>query len=230
MILLCLALVPGLLAVIRWRYASVPAGTYHPRPAILKALVYFLMVAALANASSALAWFMGSVAQARDGLWWALSVPLALLVGSVYALIWSRGVFTDGRQWQPLWQSLFGLVWGLFHGLMFLILWQLAGLLVTAPWMQVALSFVLIATFNALWHGMFWDIQVSPPHNLKAWNLRKVLLCHSPNLALSLAHLGYFCDAVFFVAMQMLALMLSSLLMRFPGWNSAYRGRAGEQR
>ncbi len=227
---LAITMALALVSVARWGFAGAETGRYRARPAILYALAYFIVVAAVAHSAGVLAWLLDSAMQLRPALWWWFSPPGVALIALAYAAIWPRGVFTDGRAAAPLWQALFGLVWGLAQGLMFLCIWRATGFLTALPGWQALLSFVLIASFNALWHALVWDVHVSPPHNLRAWNLRKVLFCHSPNLAFSLAHLAYFGDALYFVSLQMLALMLSSLAMRFPGWNSPYQGAAGEQR
>ena len=81
---------------------------------------------------------------------------------------------------------------------------------------MVAVSFLVIATFTGTWHQFFWDIYVAPIHNIPEWNLRKVLFVHTPNLVLSLSLLTLFGSGSIVVAAQVVALVGSSIFMRFP--------------
>lgn len=159
-------------------------------------------------------------------------VPTALgtaVIVLAYGVIWPRGTFTDGRRRH--WLALpFGAAWGLAQGLWFLTLWRSISAIGWPASATVLMSFGVIATYTALFQRLFWDIYVSPPHNLRLWNLRKVLLCHVPNLLCTLSYLALYDDGVVFVLWQMLALTLSAWALRMPPPWDAYRAIAGEER
>ena len=46
-----------------------------------------------------------------------------------------------------------------------------------------------ISAFTGIWQDQYWDRLVSPEHNIAAWNARKVVLCHVPNLVVTLTFL-----------------------------------------
>lgn len=156
-------------------------------------------------------------AQLVDARWWlGLSAVLAIVI-IAYGFVWPAGTQTHGRRRDLPAALCFGTLWGLSEGQLFLCLWVALQLLLPAGWLVPVASFVLIATFSALWHSKFWDILVTPEHNDPAWNLRKVLFAHVPSLATTLCFLALTGNAGLFVLFQTLALVLSSVAMRMPG-------------
>lgn len=145
---------------------------------------------------------------------WAVAGCLLLEVVA-YGVIWPIGTFTQDRPRD--WVSpAFGLVWGLCEAQLLLSGYVLVEQLGLGKPATVGLAFVLLSAFQGVWHALYWDIKVAPEHNDPAWNLRKVLLCHVPNL---LATLGFYAvsgSALWFVLFQTVSLTLSSMAMRFP--------------
>ena len=76
--------------------------------------------------------------------------------------------------------------------------------------------YAIYSVFAGLWQSRFWDVYVSPVHNIESWNMRKVFVCHTPFLVLALTHLGVYGNGAIFVAWQILALMASAWAMHFP--------------
>jgi hypothetical protein len=139
---------------------------------------------------------------------------IVVLVG--YGLIWPRGTLTHGR---PLdWRAtlLFGPLWGISEGLLFVSIWLMTGWLSDVLWVRWLLAFLSIAAFIGIWHAAYWDVHVAPDHNIAAWNGRKVVFAHVPNLAVTLAHLALFDQPWLMVLCQAIALTLSTHFMRFP--------------
>lgn len=211
-----------------------PPGVYSPRLAWLRAGLYFCACLLAAEAAGVLDAVLqaplATAAQRGDPRWWLLvgACFAAVIVG--YALVWPRGTFTDGRVRHGLLSLGYGAVWGACQGLWFLTLWSLAGRSGLAPVWVAVLSYLLIGGWNGVWHRFFWDIQVSPPHNYREWNGRKVLFCHTPNLLLGLSLLALYGNAALFVLMQVLALACSAYAMRFPAWWDDYRAVPGQER
>lgn len=223
-----------LLACYRQQQRLSPQQTYQPRLAWLRAGIYFCACLIAASLSGVLATVLqtplASAAQLANPQWWVLAGACAAVIAVGYGLIWPMGTFTDGRRRHALLSLLYGAVWGVCQGLWFLSLWALterSGLAV--HWVAV-ISYLLIGGYNGLWHRFYWDIHVSPPHNYREWNARKVLLCHTPNLLLCLGLLACYGNAGLFVLLQGLALAASAYAMRFPAWWDAYQAQAGEER
>jgi hypothetical protein len=75
---------------------------------------------------------------------------------------------------------------------------------------------LLLSAFQGVWHAAYWDVHVAPEHNVPEWNLRKVVLCHVPNLLATLTFYAVSGSAVWFVVLQTVSLVLSATAMRFP--------------
>lgn len=143
----------------------------------------------------------------------SFDAPLLAVLGLValevvaYGVIWPRGTYTLDRPRD--WASpVFGLVWGAAEGLLLLSLATVVG----SPWV----AFVVLSAFQGAWHAAYWDRFVAPEHNDPRWNLPKVLLCHVPNLGVSLLFLHATGAGGWFVVFQTVALTLSAAAMRFP--------------
>lgn len=157
-------------------------------------------------------------AQLAEGRWWLGLMTVLAIVVIAYGLVWPAGTKTHGRKRDLPAALSFGLLWGLSEGQLFLCFWVVFESLLPGGWLVPVASFVAIATFSGLWHSQYWDIYVAPEHNDPAWNLRKVLFAHVPSLAATLCFLALTGNAALFVLFQTVALVLSSLAMRMPGW------------
>ena len=149
---------------------------------------------------------------------WAALAGYAIVVAAGYGWVWPKGTVCHGRPLRPAAAVLFGMAWGVAQGVVFLSIWLwIARLGLGVAWTAV-LTYFAIAAYQGVWHGLYWDIKVSPPHNLKSWNARKVALVHTPNLLVTLAFLAVFglSQAWAVVLMQCLALVLSCWFMHFP--------------
>ena len=80
---------------------------------------------------------------------------------------------------------------------------------------------VLIAVYNLNYQSGWWDIHVSPPHNIRDWNNRKVLFAHNPFLLATLTYFVMYGNAGIYVILNACALGASAVAMRFPPfWES----------
>lgn len=216
------------------RVRKVAPRAWDARLAWMRAFIYFAACFAAGAFSGVLPVILttplASAAQLTDPLWLALTGGCLAVILVGYAVIWPLGTFTDGRQAHPLLTPAYGFVWGCCQGLLFLSFWALIEKTGLGVWWVAAISYLVIGAYNGLWHGFFWDIKVSPPHNVKAWNARKVLLCHTPNLLICLAWLALYGNAGLYVVLQGLALAISAWVMRFPPWWDGYTAPAGLQK
>jgi hypothetical protein len=146
-----------------------------------------------------------------------VAVSLAVLVLEVvaYGVVWPIGTYALDRpkDWVS---TAFGVVWGLCEAQLLLSGFVLVEQLGLGKPATVAVAFVLLSAFQGGWHALYWDVRVAPEHNDPAWNLRKVLLCHVPNLLVTLTHYAVYRSALWFVVFQTVSLALSARAMRFP--------------
>jgi hypothetical protein len=193
---------------------------YSPRLAWLRATVYF---AACLAASAGLGVFQRVLespamlsSQLADPQWWIATSVVTAYTVFAYLYFWPLGTVAHGRPRRILAGAVFGLLWGFCQGQLMLVVFELLarrGLPIAAT---VGLTFLAWSAFAALWQSRYWDIKVSPEHNIESWNLRKVLVAHMPFLLLCLAHYATYGNTRLFLAWQILALTASSLAMRFP--------------
>lgn len=222
---LSVILVVFLTVLLKRQTAVVEKGRYDARAAWMRGGIYFVICFLVS-------WFSGiapSLLQREAWLpnpltatWGAFAAVCLLIIIVGYFVIWPMGTETHGR---PLsWPAVlvFGLLWGLSQGQLFASIWSWPARYFSSDWVVVGIAFIVIATFNGLWHSQFWDIYVSPIHNIEAWNLRKVLLVHVPNLLCTLTFLTLYRNVGLFVALQTLALVGSAYFMHFPPfWGDA---------
>ena len=184
----------------------------------LRAAAYFsacLLVSALTGVLDTL--LTGPVLGESDRAGFGAALAVCVAVELVaYGWIWPIGTYTLDRPRDLPTGIGFGLVWGACEAQLLLAFWAV---LERTGWQvgYVAVgAFVLMSAFQGCWHALYWDRHVAPEHNDPAWNLRKVLLCHVPNLAVTLAFVAVYRAPLLFVALQTLSLVLSSCAMRFP--------------
>ena len=194
--------------------------TYSPRKAWIRATVYFVACWVIAWASGALGAILNrpifSQSTGSHLLWIILTIICTAVIVVGYGVIWPKGTLTHGR---PLsWSAvlLFGLLWGLSEGLLFVSVWWLVGRFVENGWLVGIITFLILSSYKGVWHSQYWDIYVSPEHNIEEWNMPKVLYAHTPNLIVTLTHLTLFSSMGLFILWQTIALMLSAYFMHFP--------------
>lgn len=177
-------------------------------PRYVRAAAYFTacwVVAVLAGVPGRLHWSAPA---------WAV-VGCLLLEVVAYGVIWPIGTYVldRPRDWVS---TAFGVVWGLCEAPLLLAGYLVVDRLGLGDVATVGLAFGVLAAFQGGWHAAYWDTKVAPEHNDPAWNLRKVLLCHTPNLLVTLAFVRAYDAGGWFVVFQVVALTLSARAMRFP--------------
>ena len=74
----------------------------------------------------------------------------------------------------------------------------------------------ILSAYNMNYQVGWWDIFVSPRHNIRATNAGKVALSHQPFLIATLTLLIMYGDAGMFVLLYTFAMTSSAIAMRFP--------------
>jgi hypothetical protein len=152
--------------------------------------------------------------------WLGFTTMCLIVVIFGYGYIWRKGTLSHGRPLHLLTVIGFGFLWGISEGQLFLSFWALSEKFSLPLVWTVVAAFALASIFKGIWHSTYWDIHVSPEHNIEEWNNKKVFFAHIPNLVCCLAYLAVTGSAGMFVLFQTLALMLSTYFMRFPGFNA----------
>ena len=190
------------------RLAWLRGGMYFCAAFLISWLTGVLQVIATAPVATA--------AQLEDPRWWAFTLLCAALVIWGYVYWWPKGTVTHGRPAYPLVSGIFGMLWGLSAAQLQLALYAVVEEFQLGRPVTAVLVYVLFAIFNLNFQLGWWDIKVSPPHNVRAWNTRKVLFAHNPFLIASLAYFTLYGNAAVFVLLQAAALAAACVAMRFP--------------
>ena len=197
-----------------------PENVHSPPLAWLRAALYFSVILVLGWATGVLRELVRSPPllpeQLADPLWIGLTSLWAAATVWGYVYWWPRGTLTHGRKLYLLPQVLFGLAWGLSSAQLTLVLWALVEDFGFARWTTALLVFFLLSGYGQIFQSGWWDIHVSPPHNIRATNAKKVLFAHMPFLLIALAHFTLFGNALLFAGFHAVALACSSVAMRFP--------------
>jgi len=195
-------------------------STHNPKLAWMRGGLYFLGCFILAWATGVFQTIttrpLVTLEQISDPLWIAISV---LALGTIcfgYLYWWPKGTVTHGRKLHPLPTLAFGILWGLSEGQLILSVYAVAETFDWPRWVNGLITYLVIGAINGAYHALWWDIHVSPPHNIREWNSKKVLFAHTPNLIVTLTYFTLFGNAGIFVLLQTLSLAASTWVMRFP--------------
>lgn len=194
--------------------------SYSAKKAWMRASVYFAACVGIAWWSGTLVELLASPiateAQFNDLHWWLSVIVVSAYVKFAYFYYWPKGTVTHSRELRPGYALLFGFFWGSCQGLLFLTVYRYVQSFDLGTLANVVIMFVAYSVFSGLWQSRYWDIYVSPEHNIEEWNLRKVLVCHTPFLLLALSHLAIYDNGAIFVLWQAIAMMASAWNMHFP--------------
>lgn len=195
---------------------------YSPHLAWIRAGIYFASCFILSILTGVFQTLISKPIATSENLsnvyWWIFTFICAAVIYIAYFIIWRRGTLTHGRELHKPSVLLFGLLWGLSEGQLMLSVWAIVEKFSSNILVIGLVSFLIISTFKGLWQSQYWDIYVSPKHNIPEWNLKKVLLGHVPNLIFTLTYLAIFGNAFIFLLLQTTGLMICTYYMHFPKW------------
>ncbi len=200
---------------------------YSPRLAWIRGGIYFISSSILSILTGVFSTLISEPIATAKNLsnlnWWLFTGLCAGVIYFAYFVLWAKGTLTHGRELHIPSVLTFGLFWGLSEGQIFLSVWAVTEKFIGNVWVVALTAFLVIGMFKGLWQSQYWDIYVSPEHNIPEWNLRKVLLGHVPNLIFTLSYLAIFGNAFLFLLFQTAGLMISAYLMHFPKWTDDRR-------
>ncbi|MEZ5566565.1 MAG: hypothetical protein R3F24_14140 [Gammaproteobacteria bacterium] len=195
-------------------------NVHSPPLAWLRAALYFCTILVLSWTTGVLQALVHlpwtTIDQRTEPSWLALTALWVVVTVWAYVYWWPRGTLTHDRKLYLVPQLVFGLAWGATSGQLTLIFWAVVEEFGFARWITALVVFFLLSGYGQLYQSGWWDIRVSPPHNIRATNAKKVLFGHMPFLLVGLAHFTLFGNALLFVAFHAVALGCCSVAMRFP--------------
>ncbi|HJP03850.1 MAG: hypothetical protein QF897_05575 [Gammaproteobacteria bacterium] len=200
-------------------------NVHSPKVAWIRAWVYYCFILVISWMSGALGYVISNplIAPGRtDDTTWLIVVSVCWLV-SVWAYVywWPRGTLTHGRKLHLLPTIIHGVMWGICAGLLYLSMYAALEQFGFPGIVNALILIGILSSYNINYQVGWWDIYVSPPHNIRATNNGKVALAHQPFLLASLTLLVMYGDGGMFVLLSTFALTCSAIALRFPPfWES----------
>ena len=195
---------------------------YSPRLAWIRAWCYFCVVILFSWVTGALGYVLDRplIAPGRlQDTTWLIIVSICWLVAIWgYVIWWPRGTLTHGRKLYLLPALFHGTVWGLCAGLLYLSFYAMIEQFGFPGIANAVLLVAVLSVFNLNYQVGWWDIYVSPRHNIRATNNGKVAFAHQPFLLATLTLLVMYGDGGMYVLLSAFALASSAVAMRFPPW------------
>lgn len=220
-LILVVFVIGSILGTVLFRERSRHEPMVHsPRMAWIRAGLYFCFVIAFSWVTGVFKAMVSTPLvrseQAGDPIWLGSLAACVVVIIWAYGYWWPRGTLTHGRKLYLLPTAFHGLMWGLCSGLLFLSLYSILEHFQFPRLVNAVLLVGVLSVWNINYQLGWWDIHVSPPHNIKATNPGKVLLAHQPFLIASLSFLLVFGNIGIYVLMNASAMCLSAIAMRFP--------------
>ena len=193
---------------------------YSPKLAWIRAWIYYCFVIVFSWVTGVLGVVLESplIPEGRlQDTTWLIVVSVCWLVAIWgYVYWWPRGTLTHGRKLYVLPTVVHGVLWGACAGLLYLSIYAMAEQFGFPGIVNALILVAILSVYNLNYQVGWWDIFVSPPHNLRATNNGKVALSHQPFLIATLTLLVMYGDAGMFVLLSIFALTASAIAMRFP--------------
>lgn len=206
---------------------------YSPRLAWLRAWLYYCTVLVFSWVTGVLGYVFEQplVVPGRtdDTLWQGLVAACAAIALWGYGYWWPRGTLTHGRRLYVLPALLHGTAWGVCGGLLYLSIYALLEQFGFPALVNGVLLVAVLSVYSLNYQLGWWDIYVSPPHNIRATNNGKVAFAHQPFLLATLTLFIVYGDAGLYVLFLTFALAASALAMRFPPFWAPDGGRVSRE-
>ncbi len=201
-------------------YKGLSYRTWKPGAAWIRALIYFSICNIVFAASGSLRIIISqpivTLSQLSNPSWIIYAVICLLYVLLAYWLLWSRMTLTFNRKLHLGSEIIFGVLWGYSTGGILLSIYNLWSL-INAPGLVIyLLSYTCMGIWQYFVQDYFWDIYISPEHDTPRSIKIKTLVCHIPNLAISLGFLQIWHNYFLFILIYILALVACSIFQRFP--------------
>ena len=193
---------------------------YSPKLAWLRAWLYYSFVIVFSWVTGVLGVVVSTplIPEGRleDTTWLIVVSACWIIAVWGYVYWWPRGTLTHGRQLYLVPAALHGIFWGLSAGLLYLSIYAVLEQFGFPGIVNALLLIGILSVYSINYQVGWWDIYVSPPHNLRKTNNGKVALAHQPFLIATLTLLVMYGDASMYVLLSTFAMTCSAIAMRFP--------------
>lgn len=197
------------------KYRGLPASNWKPSLAWTRAFIYFSFCNIVTVASGTLEKIFTqpifTAEQIANPYWVAYCASCFIYVFLAYWILWSQMTITFDRKYYLGSEIFFGILWGFSTGgllLSFYHLWSLIGM---PGWANYLLTFISMGLWQYFIQDYFWDVYVSPESIVI-----KTLVCHIPNVAISLGFLVIWNNYMLYVSLYIFALIASTIFQKFP--------------
>ncbi len=209
-----------LVGIYIFKFIKLPINVWKPAAAWNRAFIYFsfcnIFIAASGTLEQIIIRPIFTAEQVSNPFWILYLVICYIYVVVAYVIIWPRSTLTFDRKYSLGPETVFGLIWGFSTGglvLSFYHLWSLTGF---PSWVIYLLSYVCIGIWQFLIQAYFWDIYVSPEHDTPRSIMVKTIVCHLPNVTISLGYLTLWGNYMLFILIFIVALVSSAIAQKFP--------------
>lgn len=202
------------------KYKGLPISVWKPGAAWTRALIYFSFCNIIIATSGTLQHLITQPIFTRDQItnpyWISYYVFCVIYIFIAYWILWSRMTLTFDRKYYLGTEIVFGVVWGFSTGGLLLSFYHLWGLTGIPYWGSYLLSFISMGIWQYFIQDYFWDIYVSPEHDTPKSIIIKTLVCHIPNVTITLGFLVIWGNYAIYITFFIFALIASTIFQKFP--------------
>lgn len=165
-------------------------------------------------------------------LWlWLTPLNFAVIIVG-YWIIWPIGTVIYGRgKFGVLgFQILFGIVNGVCESMLNLSVWAVSELIPAPRWGTFLIFFFVQGGWKSNWDQRYWNVYVTPEHNILSCNVPKIFSVHVPNILISFTHLILFAQPLIFICTQTIALIGTNIFTCIlPPWDTTWKNPPDER-
>ena len=202
------------------KYKGLPIDIWKPGAAWTRALIYFsfcnIVIAFSGTLEQLLKQPLFFIEQIVNPLWLIYCSFCFIYIFLAYWILWSRMTLTFNRKYYLGSEIIFGIIWGFSTGGLLLSFYHLWSLTNMPGWALYLFSFISIGIWQYFIQDYFWDIYVSPEHDTPRSIIIKTMVCHIPNVAISLGFLTIWNNYIIFILFFVFALVASTIFQKFP--------------
>ncbi|MHA2123951.1 MAG: hypothetical protein ACXABO_02220 [Promethearchaeota archaeon] len=206
--------------IYRKNFKGLSIDEWKPGAAWTRALIYIsfcnIIIALSGTLDQILTQPIFTIEQISNSSWIFYCLFCFIYIFIAYWILWSRMTLTFNRKYYIFSEIIFGVIWGFSTGGLLLSIYHLWRLMNFPGWALYLFSFASSGLWQYFIQDYFWDVYVSPEHDTYKSIIVKTIVCHIPNLAISLGFLLIWNNYVIFITLFIFALTASSIFQKFP--------------
>lgn len=202
------------------KYKGLSVKDWKPGAAWIRSFIYFsicnIIIAATGTLEQVLTQPIFTEEQFLNPIWMVYCVFCFVYVFIAYWILWSRMTLTFDRKCYLGSEIVFGIIWGYCTGGILVSFYHLWSLINIPVGILYLLSFLSSGIWQYFIQDYFWDIYVSPEHDTPKSIIIKTIICHIPNVAITLGFLLIWNNYLLFISFYIFALVASTIFQKFP--------------